>query len=78
MTSILSSKHRVPLTVIGGLVGIMLATSIAAESRKLFRWVDEEGNVHYSDVVPPARQTGAQRTQRSRPDGAQYRSCQNR
>ncbi|KAA3629410.1 MAG: DUF4124 domain-containing protein [Proteobacteria bacterium] len=54
MTSILSSKHRVPLTVIGGLVGIMLATSIAAESRKLFRWVDEEGNVHYSDVVPPA------------------------
>lgn len=36
-------------------MGLLLTTGAMAENRKLFRWVDEEGRVHYSDVVPPAQ-----------------------
>lgn len=37
-----------------GLVGLALSTGAMAENRKLFRWVDDQGRVHYGDVVPPA------------------------
>jgi hypothetical protein len=33
---------------------LMLAGTAAIAQVKLYRWVDEDGNVHYSDRVPPA------------------------
>jgi hypothetical protein len=35
---------------------IVAALSTAATAQKLYRWVDEDGNVHYSDQVPPEAQ----------------------
>ena len=32
---------------------ILLSTSTVVASAELYRWVDEDGNVHYSDQVPP-------------------------
>lgn len=29
------------------------ASTLAAGDQKLYRWVDDDGNVHYSDTVPP-------------------------
>jgi len=26
----------------------------AADAQKLYRWVDKDGKVHYSDTVPPS------------------------
>lgn len=40
--------------LIAGVVCALLAHPAAAEGRKLFRWVDEKGHVHFSDVVPPS------------------------
>src|SRR5690606_7884572 len=34
-------------------VALALALSGAAEAQKLYRWVDKDGKVHYSDHVPP-------------------------
>jgi len=41
------------------LVTLMTVFSIAAAAEKLYRWVDADGNVHYSDQAPPdgARET---------------------
>ena len=38
-----------------GLVALMLMALLAtpATAQKLYRWVDKDGNVHYSDQVPP-------------------------
>jgi hypothetical protein len=33
---------------------VLLAAFAGMAQAKLYRWVDEEGNVHYSDRVPPA------------------------
>lgn len=35
------------------LVVIALLGAGTAQAQKLYRWVDEDGNVHYSDKVPP-------------------------
>jgi hypothetical protein len=32
---------------------LLLAVSIAADAQQLYRWVDENGVVHYGDRVPP-------------------------
>ena len=37
----------VPLLVLG------LAIAAPASAGKLYKWVDEKGNVHFSDKVPP-------------------------
>lgn len=36
------------------IAGALLASSAAVESAKLYRWVDDEGNIYYSDQVPPS------------------------
>ena len=38
-----------------GLVALLLMALLAtpAMAQKLYRWVDKDGNVHYSDQVPP-------------------------
>jgi hypothetical protein len=33
---------------------VLLVGIVGTAQAKLYRWVDEEGNVHYSDRVPPA------------------------
>lgn len=42
---------RVAMLVFLSALGIVAATPAAAG--KLYKWVDEKGNVHYSDKVPP-------------------------
>ena len=32
---------------------LMVCTSINASAGKLYKWVDEDGNVHYGDAIPP-------------------------
>jgi hypothetical protein len=32
---------------------IILLTSVSVQAKKLYKWVDENGQVHYSDQVPP-------------------------
>jgi hypothetical protein len=34
-------------------VGLALFASAQVDAAKLYKWVDEDGNVHYSDKVPP-------------------------
>lgn len=40
-------------TTICILSAMALAQGLAAAERSLYRWVDENGKVHYSDTVPP-------------------------
>jgi hypothetical protein len=35
------------------LLGLLLATSLPTPAQQLYRWVDDQGNIHYSDVMPP-------------------------
>jgi len=35
------------------ITGVLLALASGAAAQKLYKWVDEDGNVHYSDQVPP-------------------------
>lgn len=32
---------------------VLAFTQASAEGQKLYKWVDEDGNVHYSDTLPP-------------------------
>ncbi len=54
MMIISSSKPQLLRLILVGVVSALFATHAAADGRKLFRWVDEKGVVHYGDVVPPA------------------------
>jgi hypothetical protein len=41
-------------TLIAALVSVLLASSVSAQgSRKLYRWTDDKGEVHYTDQLPP-------------------------
>ena len=51
-------KHRAPRISIAlacGLVAVLAlgGTGAAAEGRKLYKWVDEQGVTHYGDHIPP-------------------------
>lgn len=35
------------------LIAVMLVLAVPASAGELYRWVDEDGNVHYSDKIPP-------------------------
>lgn len=35
------------------LIGLAAAPNADAQDKKVYRWVDEEGNVHYSESLPP-------------------------
>jgi glutaredoxin len=40
--------------IIGALIGAALAASFASQAQtNVYRWVDKEGNVHFSDGPPP-------------------------
>lgn len=50
----LSSKIGHPgVTGMRLLVAVLLASAAAVSAGELYRWVDEDGKVHYSDKVPP-------------------------
>ncbi len=35
------------------LLGLLLVTTMPLEAQQFYRWVDDQGNIHYSDVMPP-------------------------
>jgi hypothetical protein len=37
----------------GFLVALITSAAFAAEHERVYRWVDEEGQVHYGDSIPP-------------------------
>lgn len=39
--------------VVAVVAGLGLLAAVPAQAAKLYKWVDENGNVHYSDKVPP-------------------------
>lgn len=41
------------LALTAGLVALTAAISVPATAGKLYRWVDKQGQVHFSDTVPP-------------------------
>ncbi len=49
-------------------IAIALALAATAASAQLYRWVDKDGKVHYSDTVPPAFARDVQK--RARDTGA--------
>lgn len=44
-------RRHLPLAVL--LTTLLLAPAVQAEGKKLYRWVDEKGQVHLGDKVPP-------------------------
>lgn len=51
----MEARHKFPLilSLSGGLLWVLLAGAAAAE---VYRWVDENGEVHYSESLPPDHQ----------------------
>ncbi len=44
------SKYATPILLT---IGLLCASLSQAKPKKLYRWVDESGQVHYSDQIPP-------------------------
>lgn len=40
-------------TALAVLLPVLLATAMPAAAQKLYRWTDKDGNVHYTDQLPP-------------------------
>ena len=55
----------------------LLATSALAES-EIYKWVDEEGNVHYSDCPPPPSCDAETIQTEQEPDPSEVRKAQER
>jgi hypothetical protein len=45
--------HNTILERLSLLIGLALLASSAVAESEIYKWVDEEGNVHYSDCPPP-------------------------
>ncbi len=39
----------------GGCLALALMLAVPAQAQQLYRWVDDDGNVHYTDTLPPER-----------------------
>lgn len=57
MDYMLKSLPRCRITALNtalsrGLLGLLLATAALPAEAKIYRWVDAQGNVHYSDTLP--------------------------
>ena len=51
-------EHRTRITAAAA-VALLLAGTAIAQEQKVYRWVDEDGNVHYTESLPPDhRDTG--------------------
>lgn len=44
--------HRIPLLRLVGLASVLLAALPASAEAPIYRWTDDEGRTHYSEVVP--------------------------
>lgn len=45
-------KTRVLMVMTALVLGGLLVSPVSAQGKKLYKWVDENGKVHYSDTVP--------------------------
>lgn len=48
-----SNSTRKTIGVLTGLVAVMFLSSSHLMAQKVYRWVDEDGNVHYTESLPP-------------------------
>jgi hypothetical protein len=46
-------SSNVIVAIIGALVLALASGQAIAQKKKVYRWVDDEGNVHYSETLPP-------------------------
>lgn len=53
----------------------LLVFALAAQAQ-LYRWTDENGNVHYTDTQPPANAKNVQRKESARAGGAEASAAQ--
>lgn len=51
MQQFLGIPHRSALAAV--ILSALLLGATSAEAQKLYRWVDKDGKVHYSDQIPP-------------------------
>lgn len=49
----LSNKTRISIIAAAGLLAMSLLSAGNLMAQKVYRWVDEEGNVHYTESLPP-------------------------
>ncbi len=57
---------------------IAFLAGLAAEAGQVYKWVDEDGNVHYSDQAPPEGQEAEELILDSTPSAADVRDAQER
>ena len=43
-----------PARLLGALIPLLVGCLVLPVQAALYRWIDEQGYVHYSDVIPPA------------------------
>jgi hypothetical protein len=60
------------------LLGLVTATTLAFADSEIYKWVDEEGNVHYSDCPPPPACDAETIQAPDSPDPADVRRAQER
>lgn len=46
--------QRAPACMLAAGVALLSPDPLAAQQKRLYRWVDEQGRVHYSDQLPPS------------------------
>ena len=49
----LSNRKRMKIAAATALMLAALLASTAVQAQKVYRWVDEDGNVHYTESLPP-------------------------
>lgn len=45
--------HRPVIATTAAVLALAVSAATAAQEKKVYRWVDEDGNVHYSETLPP-------------------------
>lgn len=45
--------HRSAIVTAAAVLALAVSAAAAAQEKKVYRWVDEDGNVHYSESLPP-------------------------
>ena len=59
-------------------LGLALSASSAIADSEIYKWTDEEGNVHYSDCPPPPSCDAEKIEAESAPDPSEVRKAQQR
>lgn len=45
--------HRPVIVTAAAVLALAISAATTAQEKKVYRWVDEDGNVHYSESLPP-------------------------